>query len=115
MARIFTEVNEERKRFPRVNDRADTDRRMPWKTLDVQLARDNFVGWINWYKRTHPDEVPTQAALAKALGITNGAVTQLLEEGATRAPQFKTLVGARNLTGIPIDTLLSEPPPRRHA
>jgi hypothetical protein len=81
------------------------------KSQGVQRARDNFVGWLRWYRATHPDVVPTQNALAKALGITAGALTQLLAQGSTRSPQFKTLVGARNLLGMPIDALLFTPPP----
>lgn len=84
---------------------------MAAKSQGVQQARDNFVRWLLWYRETHPDELPTQGALAKRLGITAGALTQLLADGSTRAPQFKTLVGARNLTGMPIDALLFTPAP----
>jgi hypothetical protein len=113
MPRYFTEVKAKGNPFPPVKPFAATSGPMAPKSLGVQRARDNFVGWLNWYRGTHPDVVPTQGAFAKALGITAGALTQLLAEGSSRAPQFKTLVGARNLLGMPIDALLFTPPPVR--
>jgi hypothetical protein len=111
MRRHFTEVNGGSNPFPAVKAAPVTERRMHQQA--VQQARDNFVGWVRWYFDTHRDEVPTLGALAKKLGITGGALTQLMAAGSRRAPQFKTLVGARRLTGVPIDALLFTAPPSR--
>lgn len=79
----------------------------------AQRARDNLWAWLEWYKATHPDEIPTYGVLAKRLGITAGSLSQHLTPGTSKMPQFQTLVGARELTGLPLDHLLFHSPPKR--
>lgn len=80
-------------------------------TIDPREARLNWVSWILWYMRTHPDELPTKTELAKRLGVSKGAITQLLDLKTNRAPSFATLVHSSNLTGFPLDALLRSTPP----
>jgi hypothetical protein len=80
--------------------------------LDEQrrVARSNFRAWIAWYMRMYPDRIPTRLALAKALGVTSGAITQVLDPKRDRDPSLATLIAARKLTGFGLDVLLGPPP-----
>lgn len=73
---------------------------------ETQQARDTFFGWLRWYQRTHPTELPSDAAVAKALGITPSGLSQLWEPGSRRAPSLRVMVAAKRLTGFSIDQLL---------
>jgi hypothetical protein len=78
---------------------------------DALEARRNWVGWVLWYMQQHPEEVPTKTALAKRLRVAKSALTPLLDPDGTRAPAFETLLASSELTGFPIDVLISSPPP----
>jgi transcriptional regulator with XRE-family HTH domain len=73
--------------------------------------RDRFVAWLRWYMRTHPTIVPTQAALARRLGISKSATSEMLARGADSSPSCEVLVAARELTGLPVDVMLFCEPP----
>jgi hypothetical protein len=80
---------------------------------DAEIARRRFIAWLEWFMRTYPEIAPTKVALARGLGITHSAVSQLLNPQQNRAPDFKTLVAAKLLLKLPIDALLgTDPPPR---
>ena len=85
---------------------------MPRTQKQVAAAR-NFVGWIRWYMRLHPADVPTQAALAKRLHVTEGAITPLLRQDPPRMPSFETLLAAKEMTGLPLDQLVFSPYPEK--
>lgn len=82
---------------------------------DVQRARDNFVAWINWYLQAYAKEVPSQAEMARRMGVQNATLTYLRQVGSTRVPDFRTILGARRVIGFPIDALLFSPPPAKPA
>ncbi len=73
--------------------------------------RDRFVAWLRWYMRTHPSVVPTQVALARRLGISKSATSEMLAPGADSSPSCEVLVAARELTGVPVDVMLFCEPP----
>lgn len=85
---------------------------MPTLEQDVEAARARFVAWLTWYMRNPKHEVSTKEALAKKLGCTRSAVSQLLAPGAKRAPDFRTLVAAARLVGFGFEALLSHDPPQ---
>lgn len=78
----------------------------------VVQAQRRFAAWLRWYLKTYPVQVPSQAALGRALGVTPATVSYLLKAGSTQAPDFKTLVAARALMAMPLDVLLFSDPPR---
>jgi transcriptional regulator with XRE-family HTH domain len=73
--------------------------------------RDRLVAWLRWYMKTHPSVVPTQAALARRLGLSKSAVSEMLAPGTHSSPSCEVLVAARELTGLPVDALLLGEPP----
>ena len=64
-----------------------------------------------WYMETHPEEIPTRTELAKRLGVSKGAITQLFDVKGDREPSFRTLVHSTALTGFPLDVMLRSAPP----
>jgi hypothetical protein len=92
---------------------------MPTLEQDVEQARARFVAWIRWFmdrgwRLTTPprDKAPTQRTLAKDLGFSgHGGLSMLLNPNNPRAPDFKTLVAARRLLGLPFDVILRTDPP----
>lgn len=77
----------------------------------TEAARRRFVGWLHFYMRTHPDRVPNNAAMARALGITESAWSQLGRVGSARLPRLKTVLAARALTTYYVDQMLFQEPP----
>ncbi len=78
----------------------------------AETARARFVSWLRWYMVTYPDEAPSIEALARRIGISRSALSQLLKPANKRAPDFATLIGASRALGLPIDMLLLHDPPR---
>lgn len=78
---------------------------------EIETARRRLVAWLKWYMRGHPDEVGTQLALSKKLGVSGPAVTYWFRAGSTRLPDFETLLSIKKLIGVPIDVLLGTDPP----
>lgn len=97
-----------------------SDAQAPMSTEDIQRARKRWVAWINWYVDWHEDEIPSEAVLAKRLGLSRSGANQLFAKDSIRLPSFETLLAARALLGgMAIDTMLftdppSARPPRRH-
>jgi hypothetical protein len=91
--------------------------RSPWQRAarmspeDLQKARRRFVAWLRWYMEHYPEEAPSQAALARRMGVAKAAITYLFVPGSARAPAFKTLLAAKALLGMSIDQLLFTDPP----
>ena len=79
--------------------------------VSVQEVRRRFVGWLRWYMAEYPEEVPTAAALAKGLGVSEAAVSYLLRTDSKRLPRIETVMAASVLTEMSIDTLLFKEPP----
>jgi transcriptional regulator with XRE-family HTH domain len=79
--------------------------------MALSTPRDRFVAWLRWYMRTHPSTIPTQAALARRLGISKSAMSEMLARGNESSPSCEVLVAARQLTGVPVDALLFCEPP----
>ncbi len=79
---------------------------------DVKVARDRVVGWLRWYMKTHPDEIPSQEALATKMGLTGAAVSLLLKAGSDRTPDFPTLMAIKDVTHLGYDALLLTDPPK---
>lgn len=81
----------------------------------TQAAKNNLKAWVEWYKATYRTRVPTRVALAKELGVTGGAITQLLNpKNSGRGVSLRTLVAVKRLLGdeaYTIDALLFTPPP----
>lgn len=84
---------------------------MAFLATEVESARARFVRWIYWYMAMYPQKVPTKEALAQQLDISRSAVSQLLNPRLKRAPDFKTLVAVKRLTGFSFDALLLTDPP----
>lgn len=84
---------------------------MPPSAKAIQAARDRFAAWLRWYMDVYKKEAPTQAALAKLIGVTPAALSYLLEPGSERVPDLKTLLGAAEVLGYSIDHILSRDPP----
>ena len=59
----------------------------------------------------YPETVPTDAALAKRLGVSGAAVSYLMQSNSKRLPRLETVLAACVLTGMPADTLLFRDPP----
>lgn len=100
-----------RKRDRAPSESVSTDLLGPMSPQDVQLARKRFVAWIRWYMDWHSADVPNESALARKLGVTPAAVHYLLAKDSVRLPSFETLLAARAIIGMPIDTLLMTDPP----
>ena len=79
--------------------------------MALSTPRARFVAWLRWYLRTHPSTVPTQAALARRLGISKSAMSEMLSRGPERSPSCELMVATRNLIGVPVDALLFCEPP----
>lgn len=81
------------------------------KDVSAQEVRRRFVGWLRWYMAEYPEEVPTDAALAKRMGISGAAISYLLRTDSTRLPRIETVIAASLMTEMSIDTLLFKEPP----
>lgn len=78
---------------------------------EIESARRRLVAWLRWYMANPSNHVPTQLALAKALGVSGPAVTYWFRAGSTRLPDFETLLSIKKLVGVPLDVLLGTDPP----
>jgi hypothetical protein len=85
--------------------------RMLATPAEIEAARRRLVAWLKWYMRGHPEEVGTQLALAKKLGVSGPAVTYWFRAGSTRLPDFETLLSIKKLIGVPLDVLIGTEPP----
>lgn len=81
--------------------------------LEVELAARRLKDWLRWLRDNHPEDIPTQGALAKKLGISEGGMSQWLASGSTRAFQFRYVLAIRRLLQdyFPLDYLLDHDPP----
>lgn len=84
---------------------------VPVTETEIHVASKRVIAWIRWWMRNHPQDAPDQKTLAKALGVSDSAVSAWLRPNATRLPDTLTLMSLKKLTGIPIDVLLSTDPP----
>lgn len=73
-------------------------------------AAVNFRGWLEWFFKNYPERVRNRTELAAALGVTSGAITQMLDHRILREPSFRVLLAARDLIGVPMDLLVGPPP-----
>lgn len=89
---------------------------MPNLEPQIDSARDHFVAWVRWYLKVYERETPSQAALARRIGVSPSAVSQLLRAGSRRRPRFEVFVGfwvlLTQVMEIPMDALLRSNPPR---
>lgn len=83
---------------------------------DVESSRRHFIEWLRWYLENFADLTPSQAALARQLGVSGSAVSQILRKGSKRKPRFEVLIAFRRLLSkvydVPLDTLMRSPPPK---
>ncbi len=84
--------------------------RRPPTAHEIAEYRANFLAWIQWYEDNHKKEVPTQAALAARIGVSEAAVSLWRKAGEKRLPDFRSLVGAARMIGQPIDHMLRTRP-----
>lgn len=84
---------------------------MPATAHEIEQARRRLVAWLRWFMANPRNNVPTQLALAKAIGVSGPAVTYWFRPGSTRLPDFETLLSIKKLIGVPLDVLLGTDPP----
>jgi hypothetical protein len=78
---------------------------------EIEKARRHLIAWLRWYMANPRNNVATQVALAKAIGVSGPAVTYWFRAGSTRLPDFETLLSIKKLIGVPLDVLLGTDPP----
>jgi hypothetical protein len=79
---------------------------------ETRQCRDRLARWMRWYMEAYPEEAPSQAALARKLGVTPSAVSQILSHGAVRRPRLIVLIACKRVFGFGLDALLYGEPPR---
>jgi hypothetical protein len=76
----------------------------------VLQARANFVAWLRWYMAMYPEKAPTEAALARLLGIAKSTLHAIMAKDSQSCPSFETLLTAAKVLDTPVAALLRESP-----
>jgi DNA-binding XRE family transcriptional regulator len=76
---------------------------------EIEQMRVHFRAWLRWLMEMQPEEFPTQAALAKAIGATGSSVTYWLR--GERSPSLETALAVARLTDFTVDYMFKKLPP----
>lgn len=86
------------------------NRYQPPTPEEIAAMRRNFLEWVAWYEEHNQDGVKNQGQLAARIGVAESTVSMWRKEGATRMPDFRSLIGVAKMVSAPIDHILRNPP-----
>lgn len=84
---------------------------MPTPPEELLAAIDQFRVWLRWYLHTYSEQCPSQADLARKIGVDRATITNLLKPSTGQVPKLQTLWAFSRLLGFTMDYILTRNPP----